>query len=981
MHHFIYPTQDAYISNKSSEIDKNFGLDEMLVVGVSQSYARVTNYTKTYSYSNDYVAGMPIENFTGKFTGSAYLYSATSNGTIVGGYNNFSSGYFSGSLTGSVSGYETGSSFTSFDFSGSLEGFSGLIVANAVSGWVSGSLTTSCFSTFTGVLTDATGSLTGYLTGNDVRNEQNISVVNRRFIKRSLLKFDLSFISQSIVSGDITNPKFYLRMKATEARELPVEYSVFVFPITQAWVQGDGYWSDDGSNEGVSWNWKDKYSGSVWFSPHREDIITSSVDYLGNYGYVSESFLRGGGTWYNIPCSQSFSYETSDLNVDVTNIVNAWLNQSISNNGIIVMCSEETNPSGSNAHLFFFSRETNTIYSPHLDIAWDDQLWLTGSLGTGSVTVYPQTGSLNNIFSSGFISNTNIDSLISCSMVSNYPQTVTDEISGSLTGSINFVSTIIDTPTITQFTESVSLINTLPNADVSFCPFGGTYWPYSWGYEFTVGNNKYSLASGSFRLRENISGSIIDVLLFRTSSFGFFIPEATDSPLNVTFSYNPATVTGVFSDVYFTPTTEVILEPSNSYLLLVSIPSSSAEYEAGYQTSTNNINSYFTTGSVITHHSIIQRYDSGFGYLWNVFSPGDNLSVRIGVDKVFFTSSVVSVSETSSYFATASNGITYTGSISGSVLSGNLYGIVVLGDLSGSIITGSSDGNQFSGSYGGTFVSYTIPNFSGSFSGSGISGDLIYQFVYGDIVGTITSGSLSGSISTGNLSGSLVTGSSDGMYFVGGLYDSEYFLSGSLIEGGMSGSVLANAFITSSLYSGYVSGYITGQVISGIFITGNLTGTNFVGTIIGSYSTSSYYVDTVITSSVFHPINSEKPFVVVIQNLKREYSFGDNPRINVFAREKLPLKTFEKAPQQSAYVTTKLLPSSSFYAIKDNETEEFVVDFDNYTKISCDLDGHYFDLNTSALEKERYYKVLIKVEYLDGNTYTFDNNAVFKVRR
>lgn len=983
MHHFIYPTQDAYVSNKSAEIDKNFGLDEMLVVGVSQSYARVINYTKTYSYSNDYVSGMPVESFTGRFTGSAFLYSSISTGSIVGGYNNFSSGYFSGSLTGSVTGYETGSSFTSFNFSGSLRGFNGSIVANAIIGWVSGSLNTTCFSTFTGTLTDATGSLTGYLTGDDIRDEQNTAIVNRRFIKRSLLKFDLSFISQSIVSGDIINPKFYLKMYITQGRELPVEYSVFTFPISQTWVQGDGYWSDGGGNEGVSWNWRNQYSGSVWFTPQRNDIITSSIDYLGNYGYVSESFLRGGGTWYNIPCSQSFSYESADLNIDVTSIVNAWLNQSVPNNGFIVMCSEETNPSGSNAHLFFFSRETNTIYSPHLDISWDDRVWLTGSLGTGSVTTYPQTGSLNNSFSSGFLSNPTIDSLISCSMISNYPQSLTDEITGSLTGSINFISTTIETPTITQFTESVGLVNTLLNSDVASTPFGGTFWNYAWGYQFSVGNNKYSLASGSFRLKENVSGSIIYVYLFKTGSIDTYIPVTgvSDTPLNVTFSYNPATVTGVLSDVFFTPTTEVILESSHSYLLLISVPSSSAEYEVGYQTSTNNINSYFATGSVITHHFIVQRYDNGMSYLWGQWSAGDNLSVRIGVDDVFYTSSVVSISETSSYFATGSNGTTYTGSISGSVSSGNLYGIAISGDLNGSIITGSSDNNQFSGSYGGTFVTYTIPDFSGSFSGSGLSGDLVSEYVYGNIVGTIVSGSLSGSIYSGNLSGSLVTGSSDGTYFVAGVYDSEYFLSSSIIFGGMSGSVLANAFITSSLYSGYVSGYVNGQIISGIFTTGDLAGTNFVGTIVGSYSTSSYSVVTVITESVFHPINSEKPFTITIQNLKKEYTFGDNPRINMFARENMPLKTFEKASQQSAYVKTKLLPSSSFYAIQDNETEEFVVSFDNYTKISCDLDGHYFDLNTSALEKERYYKIVIKVECLDGNVYTFDNNAIFQVRR
>jgi hypothetical protein len=75
------------------------------------------------------------------------------------------------------------------------------------------------------------------------------------------------------------------------------------------------------------------------------------------------------------------------------------------------------------------------------------------------------------------------------------------------------------------------------------------------------------------------------------------------------------------------------------------------------------------------------------------------------------------------------------------------------------------------------------------------------------------------------------------------------------------------------------------------------------------------------------------------------------------------------------------LPSSSYYSIKDNETEEIIIGFDNYTKISCDPDGHYFYLDTTGLEKERYYKVLIRVDCDNGNSYTFDSIDLFKVRR
>jgi hypothetical protein len=60
-------------------------------------------------------------------------------------------------------------------------------------------------------------------------------------------------------------------------------------------------------------------------------------------------------------------------------------------------------------------------------------------------------------------------------------------------------------------------------------------------------------------------------------------------------------------------------------------------------------------------------------------------------------------------------------------------------------------------------------------------------------------------------------------------------------------------------------------------------------------------------------------------------------------------------------------------------TNEFVVNFDNnYTQISSDSKGNYFDVYMSGLEPERYYKVIIKTE-LNGSTILFDDNYYFKV--
>jgi hypothetical protein len=73
------------------------------------------------------------------------------------------------------------------------------------------------------------------------------------------------------------------------------------------------------------------------------------------------------------------------------------------------------------------------------------------------------------------------------------------------------------------------------------------------------------------------------------------------------------------------------------------------------------------------------------------------------------------------------------------------------------------------------------------------------------------------------------------------------------------------------------------------------------------------------------------------------------------------------------------LPTSSYYAIKDLATNEFVINFDDqYTQISSDSKGNYFNVYMSGLEPERYYKILIKTN-IKGSTIISDDNYYFKV--
>ena len=109
--------------------------------------------------------------------------------------------------------------------------------------------------------------------------------------------------------------------------------------------------------------------------------------------------------------------------------------------------------------------------------------------------------------------------------------------------------------------------------------------------------------------------------------------------------------------------------------------------------------------------------------------------------------------------------------------------------------------------------------------------------------------------------------------------------------------------------------------------------------------------------------------------MKTTYKRGSKPTIRVFAREKYPLKTYTNT---YAYTDVKYLPSTTYYQIKDILTGEVVVPFDdNYTKVSCDANGHFFKLNLTNWEINRDYYIEIKInrngviEYFEDKDLTF----------
>lgn len=115
-----------------------------------------------------------------------------------------------------------------------------------------------------------------------------------------------------------------------------------------------------------------------------------------------------------------------------------------------------------------------------------------------------------------------------------------------------------------------------------------------------------------------------------------------------------------------------------------------------------------------------------------------------------------------------------------------------------------------------------------------------------------------------------------------------------------------------------------------------------------------------------------------IKNNREKYLDSDKSRFRISARPKYPTRTFTTS---SIYLDNYKLPENSYWGIRDEFSEEMIVDFDTrYTKISADNNGSYFDIYMNSFQPERYYRLLIKTT-LDGSEIVIDNKNIFKVVR
>ncbi len=177
-------------------------------------------------------------------------------------------------------------------------------------------------------------------------------------ISRILLKFDVDEIYSEISDFDIDNVKFILKLfNAPHAQTLPRDFTLFAYPVTHDWVEGEGLDMSNYLDEGgVSWKTFDT-------APEIDDGSKDWTAPGGDYDHLEEK------TFY-------FSDGTEDLEVDLTDWVKEWEAGTVENYGIIIKFSDEIEAGEENKYTKkFFSRTSQYFYKrPVIEVQYEDAI-------------------------------------------------------------------------------------------------------------------------------------------------------------------------------------------------------------------------------------------------------------------------------------------------------------------------------------------------------------------------------------------------------------------------------------------------------------------------------------------------------------------------------------------------------------------------------------------------------------------------------
>lgn len=841
---------------------------------------------------------------------------------------------------------------------------------------------------------------------------------------RILIQFDLSDFSASLASGETSGSdmKYYLNLYTAEAVEIPIDYTLYVYPVSQSWEMGNGKRGNIPiTKTGVSWNVRDGVTISG---------VTGS-----EWNVTGSDFISGSG----YEASQSFSFQTSDLHVDVTTMVEAWLSGSLTNYGFLIKRSATDETSVLNhGSIQFFSNETHTIFRPRLEIIWKDfsyNPYVTSSLSQSiSSSAAANTQTTNPILSYTTITSytgSGIGTGSGYFTQSGDPNTWYSESYGFVTQSIwSYTSSLgLYHSSSVSYVYTTASFDTWTSASITWISGNlgrvGTlsdFYTASLGSEYKttvpLGTETYFLSESMTDLVNSVKLSNGNVFVaYSSNTTGYISSQVYDQDGNQIKSGSEFDVTSgtalQSASILLSNDNKVYMDISSKQFAL-GRPGYIVEYDA---TGSYLSSSIQTTPSIFSTPRYIIELSSGgkFGFETYATDLFTIFSIRITIFDETFSQ------VTSSYHNNNDAGSDLYGDLiqlsNNNVMTFwqdvNLSGSVKLYDVSGSALSNKIIYHSASTSYpsavqlanGNVLVAYRDVDNSnyGTFqiltsNGSGSIGETIFDSNAVSLIKTTL-------LSTNEVLISYKDNTNSQGAFV--VYDQN---ANKIIDKNIFSSNDVRNFDVTLLNNGNVFfSFVDVATSSGSFnrwlwvdtryySTSSITSSNATWSynsttgvytsqslvaVTASYTWSSSSLSSSIsssetTTSLMTPLTSED-FVVWIPNLYEEYRQNSKIRFRVKVRDRYPRKNF--VTQSWSYTRNEnFLPTQSYYAIRDGWNEVEWIPFSAYTQLSVDTTGSFFDLHLNGLEPESLYRIMFKVVQ-GGIERTIDNNYMFRIIR
>ena len=304
-------------------------------------------------------------------------------------------------------------------------------------------------------------------------------------------------------SGSVS---FYLRVfNAPHGETLPKKYTLSILPITTDWEEGEGLDMNTYKDEGIA-NWNTASLGVDWTTPG------------GDYDAAREF-------------TQYFDTGDEDIEVNITSLMEDWLNGTLDNYGLMLKLSgsyEDGTRERSYYTKKFFARSTEFFYKqPCIEARWNDSFEDHRANFIVSSSNYPASINENTIYMYNYVRG----SLINISGVDSpgdpiYVRVYDSASNGTLLSDTaitgGYVSTGIYSASISLYTTSSVVYDRWYNSDYSICYHTGS---------IRIGgdDDAYDYNPGNFYVTSLLNGEK-SYLLSSENRFTFFVRRKNWQP-------------------------------------------------------------------------------------------------------------------------------------------------------------------------------------------------------------------------------------------------------------------------------------------------------------------------------------------------------------------------------------------------------------------------------------------------------------------